>query len=73
MPKFRFHKFAAILVLVGFAAWVATGTFSSVGSASDAAAERKAEAAEKPKEPLRTVAVITPPRDTHARAIRIRA
>lgn len=71
MPKFRFHKFAAILVLVGFAAWVATGTFSSVGSASDAAAERKAEAAEKPKEPLRTVAVITPPRDTHARAIRI--
>lgn len=71
MPKFRFHKFAAILVLVGFAAWVATGTFSSVGSASDAAAERKAEAAQKPKEPLRTVAVITPPRDTHARAIRI--
>ena len=32
MPKIRFHKLAAIVVLIGFAAWLATGEFSSVGS-----------------------------------------
>jgi multidrug efflux system membrane fusion protein len=84
MPRFRFHKLAAVLVLVGFAAWMATGEFSSVGSV----AANKAKAAEveqskapdatkpkvadaEPKAPLRTVAVITPPRKTYARAIRI--
>ncbi len=35
MQKFRFHKLAAVVVLIGFAAWVATGEFSSVGSASN--------------------------------------
>ncbi|TIL61723.1 MAG: biotin/lipoyl-binding protein, partial [Mesorhizobium sp.] len=55
MPKYRFHKLAAIVVLVGFAAWMATGEFSS----------------EQPKATLRTVATITPPRRTYARAIRI--
>ncbi|TIW63873.1 MAG: efflux transporter periplasmic adaptor subunit, partial [Mesorhizobium sp.] len=39
MPKIRFHKLAAIVVLIGFAAWMGTGEFSSVGSA----------AADKPK------------------------
>jgi multidrug efflux system membrane fusion protein len=86
MPKYRFHKLAAIVVLVGFAAWMVTGEFSSVGSAS---ADDKAKAgeveqpktadagkpkpteAEQPKAALRTVAVITPPRRTYARAIRI--
>ncbi|MIL09977.1 efflux RND transporter periplasmic adaptor subunit, partial [Salmonella enterica subsp. enterica] len=79
MAKFRFHKVAAIAVLIGFAAWMGTGEFSSVGSAAaedsadkpaDAKPEGQAAAAEKPAEP-RTVAVITPPRTQHARAIRI--
>ncbi len=72
MPKVRFHKLAALVVLVGFAAWVATGEFSSVGSAAD---PQKQEAAGKQeaevKAPVRTVAVVKPPRAMHARAIRI--
>ncbi|PAP96361.1 efflux RND transporter periplasmic adaptor subunit [Mesorhizobium wenxiniae] len=83
MPKYRFHKLAAIVVLVGFAAWMVTGEFSSVGSAAadnepeveqpkaaDASKAKPSEA-EQPKAPLRTVATITPPRRTYARAIRI--
>lgn len=70
MPKFRFHKLAALLVLIGFAAWVATGEFSSVGSASDTEKPKAAEK-EQPKALARTVAVVTPPRSVHARAIRI--
>ena len=84
MPKIRFHKLAAIVVLIGFAAWMGTGEFSSVGSvaankakaaeveqgkAPDASKPKTAEA--EPKTPLRTVAVVTPPRKTYARAIRI--
>ena len=85
MQKIRFHKLAAIVVLIAFAAWMATGEFSSVGSASvdnkpkmaegeqakgpDAGKPKTAEA--EPKAPLRTVAVVTPPRRTYARAIRI--
>ncbi len=72
MPKVRFHKLAALVVLVGFAAWVATGEFSSVGSAAD---PQKQEAAGKQeaevKAPVRTVAVVKPPRAMYARAIRI--
>jgi len=70
MSKLKFHKVAAIAVLVATAAWVATGEFSSVGSAAseDAAAPTKPE--EKPA-PVRTVAVIDPPRISHARAIRV--
>jgi len=89
MPKIRFHKLAAIVVLIGFGAWMGTGAFSSVGSAAvEGAAKRgdqakpgdqakapdaaKAKAAEaEPKAPLRTVAVVTPPRKTYSRAIRI--
>ncbi|MGI6856465.1 efflux RND transporter periplasmic adaptor subunit [Mesorhizobium sp. 1B3] len=70
MSKIRFHKFAALAVTIGFAAWIATGKFSSVGSAQ-AEAEAKAAAAEEPKPVTRTVAVATPPRIMHARAIRI--
>jgi membrane fusion protein, multidrug efflux system len=70
MPKFRLHKIAALVVLAGFAAWVATGKFSSVGSAS-AEAEAKPAQAEQPKPPVRTVAVIQPPHVMHARAIRM--
>jgi multidrug efflux system membrane fusion protein len=69
MPKIRFHKLAALVVLVGFAAWVATGKFSSVGSASIEAAKKPVVEAQKP--PVRTVAVVTPPRVEHARAIRM--
>jgi multidrug efflux system membrane fusion protein len=70
MPRMRFHKVAALIVLVAFAAWMGTGKFSSVGSAA-AEAEQKTQAAEQPKAPLRKVAVIAPPRLDHARAIRI--
>ncbi|OJU47837.1 MAG: efflux transporter periplasmic adaptor subunit [Mesorhizobium sp. 61-13] len=54
-----------------FAGWVATGAFSSVGS--DAPSE-EAKAAEQPKAepaPIRAVKVVVPPRQAHARAIRI--
>jgi multidrug efflux system membrane fusion protein len=71
MARFRFHKLAALAVLVAVAAWVVTGEFSSVGSAQNEAPVAPAETAEQPKAPLRTVAVITPPRLMHARAIRI--
>ncbi|MGN6145175.1 MAG: efflux RND transporter periplasmic adaptor subunit [Mesorhizobium sp.] len=76
MSKFRFHKLAAIVVLIGFAAWVATGTFSSVGSAAggDEKAAEGSQKAEQPKAeeaPARIVQVVKPPRDEHARAIRI--
>ncbi|TPJ27824.1 efflux RND transporter periplasmic adaptor subunit [Mesorhizobium sp. B2-8-3] len=92
MPKIRFHKLAAIVVLIGFAAWMGTGEFSSVGSAADksVAANKQADAGKpaqpeagkpditkpneaqaEPKAAPRTVAVVTPPRKTFARAIRI--
>jgi len=71
MSRFRLHKIAAVAVLIGVSAWVATGEFSSVGSAQNEAPPAAADAAEPAKAPLRTVAVITPPRITHARAIRI--
>ncbi len=81
MRNFKFHKLAAIVVLIAFAAWVATGEFSSVGSANDneaaktdnaakpAAEQAKADA--EAKAPARTVGVVVPPRNEHARAIRI--
>lgn len=72
MPKIKFHKVAAVAVLIATAAWVATGEFSSVGSAADEAeAARAADAREERAVPARTVGVITPPRIEHARAIRI--
>ncbi len=70
MTKVRFHKLAAIGVLIGFAVWMGTGEFSSVGSAATETAKNPA-AGERPKAPTRTVAVITPPRVQHARAIRM--
>jgi multidrug efflux system membrane fusion protein len=71
MARFRFHKLAAIAVLVATAAWMATGEFSSVGSAMDSeetATERPEAQAERTP---RVVAVVEPPRTVHARAIRI--
>jgi multidrug efflux system membrane fusion protein len=68
--KFKFHKVAAVAVLVATAAWVATGEFSSVGSAASESAPAPTKPEEKPA-PVRTVAVIDPPRVTHSRAIRV--
>ncbi|BCH29539.1 hemolysin D [Mesorhizobium sp. L-8-10] len=69
MSRIRYHKFAALAVTIGFATWIATGEFSSVGSAQSEAGAKPA--AEEAKAPARTVAVVTPPRLRHARAIRI--
>jgi multidrug efflux system membrane fusion protein len=71
MAKIRFHKLAAITVLAGVAIWVATGKFSSVGSAQDEAPPTPAEVGAQTPVVLRTVAVVTPPRVEHQRAIRI--
>lgn len=71
MAKLKFHKVAAIAVLIVTAAWVVTGQFSSVGSAAN---EDEAQApAERPQvqAPVRTVAVVAPPHIEHARAIRV--
>lgn len=80
MAKFKFHKFAAVVVLIGFAAWMGTGKFSSVGSASAEGEKAPAENGEsaapaakpaEPAKPPRVVAVVTPPRLQHERAIRL--
>lgn len=70
MSKFKFHKFAAVAVFVATAAWVATGEFSSVGSAQDEPATEKTEAP-KVEAKRHTVAVVRPPRIEHSRAIRM--
>ncbi|WP_265517782.1 efflux RND transporter periplasmic adaptor subunit [Nitratireductor luteus] len=71
MPKIKFHKIAAVLVLIATAAWIATGKFSSVGSASQEAEARQEEAApERPAE-LKTVRVAAPPRLQHSRTIHV--
>lgn len=75
MAKFKFHKVAAVAVLIGFAAWMGTGEFSSVGSASPEPAETAGEKAAAPAEAApkapRTVAVVVPPRVQHERAIHL--
>jgi multidrug efflux system membrane fusion protein len=71
MAKFRFHKVAALVVLAATVAWVATGEFTSVGSAANEdAAPAPTTEAKAPQTP-RTVGVVSPPRVDHARAIRI--
>jgi multidrug efflux system membrane fusion protein len=74
MPRFRFHKLAAVVVLIGFAAWMATGEFSSVGSvAANKARAADVEQAKAPdaSKPKTAEAETKPPRRTYARAIRI--
>lgn len=71
MAKLKFHKVAAVAVLIATAAWVLTGEFSSVGSAASEDGAKPSEAPVKAAAPMRTVAVVTPPRADHARAIRI--
>ena len=70
MPRVRYTKLVALLVLAGFAVWMGTGKFSSVGSAATEPVEKPA-AAEQPKAPARTVGVVKAPHVQHARAIRI--
>ena len=73
MAKLKFHKVAAIAVFLATAAWVATGEFSSVGSAANEEQSPSPAAPAEPEAPetLRTVAVVNPPRIQHARAIRV--
>jgi multidrug efflux system membrane fusion protein len=70
MPRISFHKVAALAVLAISAAWILSGEFSTAGSASQEAGATQADTA-VPAAPLRTVAVVSPPRVEHARAIRI--
>lgn len=69
MAKIRFHQIAAVVVLIVFAIWVATGEFSSVGSAAQekAATPDKVEVKAVPP----TVAVVQPPHEQHSRAVRV--
>ena len=71
------NRYLAILVFLGSAAWIATGEFSSVGSAADAesatpAAETAApEDAGEDAKPLQTVGVAVIPQLQHARSVKI--
>lgn len=75
MARIKFNKIIAFAVLVGFAAWMGTGKFSSVGSAAveepAKPADPKKVEAEQPAAAPRTVGVVVPPHVQHARAIRI--
>ncbi|MAS05919.1 MAG: efflux transporter periplasmic adaptor subunit [Ahrensia sp.] len=71
------NRYLAILVFLGSAAWIATGEFSSVGSAANAesatpAAETAApEDAGEDAKPLQTVGVAVIPQLQHARSVKI--
>jgi multidrug efflux system membrane fusion protein len=71
------NRYLAILVFLGSAAWIATGEFSSVGSAADseaaapAAGVSKPEAAGNETTPLQTVGVAVIPQIQHARSVKI--
>jgi membrane fusion protein, multidrug efflux system len=72
MPKF--HRIAAFCVMVGAAAWIATGEFSSVGSAQTAEGKESPTPEVAPAEtaPLvRTVSAVEPVFIDHARSIRL--
>lgn len=70
----RFHTVAAFVVLAVSAAWVATGEFSSIGSAAQDNSDQahKTEQADAPQQKLlRTVAVMQPHFIQHNRIIRV--
>lgn len=72
MPKF--HRIAAFCVMAGAVAWIATGEFSSVGSAEEAHGKESPTETAPPAEtaPLvRTVSAVDPVFIDHARAIRL--
>ncbi|TWG98922.1 multidrug efflux system membrane fusion protein [Mesorhizobium sp. J18] len=70
MKNFRFHKLAAIGVFLLTAAWIATGEFSSVGSAADEAPPPPG-AAQENRGVVHTVGVTKPQRVEQARAIHV--
>jgi multidrug efflux system membrane fusion protein len=67
MPKA--HRIAAFCVLAAVAAWIATGEFSTIGSAESQ--PQPVPAAATPAPALRSVGVVTPVFIDHARAIRL--
>lgn len=71
----RFHRIAALVVLVAAGIWVGTGKFSSVGSeeahASQPAASPETAAGQPVAASPRTVSAIVPEINDHAREIRI--
>jgi multidrug efflux system membrane fusion protein len=70
----RFHRIAAFCVLAAASAWVATGEFSSVGSAQGSEGQETPTAgvpAGDTPPPLRTVAAVEPVFIEHARMIRL--
>ena len=72
MPKF--HRIAALCVTVAAGAWIATGEFSSVGSAQTAEGKESLTpepAATEPAPLVRTVSAVEPAFVDHARAIRL--
>ncbi len=73
MAKIRYNQVAAIVVLVGFAAWMGTGKFSSVGSAAAEGdkGQPAAQHAQTPDKPAAEPAKEAPRTVEHARAIRI--
>ncbi|MAY61328.1 MAG: efflux transporter periplasmic adaptor subunit [Rhizobiales bacterium] len=78
MPRMRFHRLAAFVVLAVSAAWVATGEFASVGSATDED-QTSAETGSAVTEPAagqaearqHTVAVSSPDFIEHDRIVRV--
>ena len=72
MPKF--HRIAAFCVMAGAVAWIATGEFSSVGSAQTAEGKESPTSEAAPAETaklVRTVSAVEPVFVDHARAIRL--
>jgi membrane fusion protein, multidrug efflux system len=72
MPKF--HRIAAFCVMAGAVAWIATGEFSSVGSAQTAEGKESPTSEAAPTEApalVRTVSAVEPVFVDHARAIRL--
>jgi membrane fusion protein, multidrug efflux system len=72
MPKF--HRIAAFCVMAGAVAWIATGEFSSVGSAQTAEGTESPTPEAVPAETaklMRTVSAVDPVFIDHARAIRL--
>jgi hypothetical protein len=72
MPKF--HRIAAFCVMLGAAAWIVTGEFSSVGSAQTAEGKESPTTATPETEPaplVRTVSAVAPVFLDHAREIRL--
>ncbi len=66
------NRIAAVVVLLGAAAWVITGEFSAVGSQEAEAAQKAPDAAAEGAAPaLRTVAAIVPVFADYSRQIRI--